>query len=65
MGVLLKNTTRQQMYKLLRQVREQTGVTTLHVTHSQEEARHLADIYFRVEDGQVTSTNGSNGSSGL
>ncbi len=56
----LDDTTRQQMYKLLRQVREQTGVTTLHVTHSQEEAHHLADIYFRVEDGQVTKTNGSN-----
>mgnify|MGYP001819594801 CR=1 FL=1 len=55
----LDDTTRQQMYKLLRQVREQTGVTTLHVTHSQEEASHLADYFFRVEDGLVTSTNGS------
>ena len=55
----LDDKTRQQMYKLLRQVREQTGVTTLHVTHSLDEARHLADYYFRVEDGKVTSTNGA------
>jgi ABC-type sugar transport system ATPase subunit len=55
----LDDTTRQQMYKLLQQVRDQTGVTTLHVTHSLDEARHLADYFFRVEDGRVTTTNGS------
>jgi ABC-type sugar transport system ATPase subunit len=50
----LDDTTREQMYGLLRHVREQTGVTTLHVTHSLEEARHLADQVFRIEKGSVT-----------
>jgi ABC-type sugar transport system ATPase subunit len=50
----LDDTTRGQMYQLLAHVRRQTGVTTLHVTHSLHEARHLADIVFRIEDGRVT-----------
>ncbi len=54
----LDDATRRQMYHLLRQVRKQTGVTTLHVTHSMEEARHLADVLFRVEEGTVTPLDG-------
>lgn len=50
----LDDTTRNQMYELLAHVRQKTGVTTLHVTHSLEEAMHLADIVFRIEDGKVT-----------
>ncbi len=50
----LDDTTRTQMYELLNHVRNQTGVTTLHVTHSLEEARHLADFIFQVENGHVT-----------
>ncbi len=50
----LDDETRQQMYKLIRHVREHTGVTTLHVTHNVEEAERLADQLFRVDNGQVT-----------
>jgi molybdate/tungstate transport system ATP-binding protein len=49
----LDDETRKQMYQLLQRVRVQTGVTTLHVTHSLHEARHLADVIFRVEAGRV------------
>ena len=49
----LDEETRQQMYGLLSRVREETGVTTLHVTHSSEEAEQLADRVFRVEAGRV------------
>lgn len=50
----LDDDTRQRMYVLLQQVRQQTGVTTLHVTHSIDEAEHLADCLFRVDSGGVT-----------
>ncbi len=50
----LDDITRSQMYALLQQVRHQTGVTTLHVTHSLDEAKHLADIVFRIEHGGVS-----------
>lgn len=49
----LDDDTRQQMYVLLRHVRAQTGVTTLHVTHNREEAENLADCVFHVEAGRV------------
>jgi ABC-type sugar transport system ATPase subunit len=39
----LDDETRHSMYTLLRDVQRQTGVTTLHVTHSMYEARKLAD----------------------
>ena len=57
----LDDATRGQMYELLSHVRKQTGVTTLHVTHSLEEAKHLADHIFRIEKGQVSpiDTNGN------
>ncbi len=50
----LDDATRNQMYKLLAQVRQQTQVTALHVTHSMDEAEHLANVIFRIEDGQVS-----------
>ncbi|OHB79583.1 MAG: ABC transporter ATP-binding protein [Planctomycetes bacterium RBG_16_64_12] len=49
----LDEETRQQMYSLVKRVREQTGVTALHVTHSREEAEQLADCVFRLEEGRV------------
>ncbi len=49
----LDDETRQQMYELLDLVRRQTGVTTLHVTHNQEEADRLADLIYRVDHGTV------------
>jgi ABC-type sugar transport system ATPase subunit len=39
----LDEETRQQMYQVMRQVRQRTGVTVLHVTHSRAEADELAD----------------------
>ena len=40
--------TRRQMYKLLKNVQEWTQVTVLHITHSQDEARELADCQFAL-----------------
>ena len=49
----LDSDTRVQMCELLAEVRKRTGVTTLHVTHSPDEAAQLADPLFRLVDGQV------------
>jgi ABC-type sugar transport system ATPase subunit len=49
----LDDDTRESMYELIRHVKEHTGVTTLHITHSVEEARRLGDIAFRLEGGEV------------
>jgi ABC-type sugar transport system ATPase subunit len=49
----LDEETRDEMYALLRKVRQQTRVTVLHVTHSRSEADALADRRFLVRDGQV------------
>ncbi len=49
----LDETTRNQMHTLLRDITRTTGVTTLHITHSEEEALALADRRFRLEDGRV------------
>src|SRR4051812_42480304 len=45
----LDEDTRAGMYDLLRAVQRQTGVTTLHVTHSRAEAKALADRLFVFE----------------
>lgn len=50
----LDDSTRQQMYGLLRRVSEQTKVTVLHITHSQSEADELADVRLTLRDGQVS-----------
>jgi ABC-type sugar transport system ATPase subunit len=39
----LDETTRDRLCELLRQVQKQSGLTTLHITHSRSEARLLAD----------------------
>ncbi|MDH3582649.1 MAG: ABC transporter ATP-binding protein [Phycisphaerae bacterium] len=49
----LDEETRQQMYDVLRRVREATGVTTLHVTHSVDEAHALSDVLFHLESGGI------------
>jgi ABC-type sulfate/molybdate transport systems ATPase subunit len=41
------------MYELLRRVRQETGVTVLHVTHNPDEARELADVVFNLRDGDI------------
>lgn len=49
----LDDATREEMYVLLKSVRERTGVTTLHITHSHAEARRLGDVVFQIADGKV------------
>lgn len=46
-------TTRGEMYELLRRVHESTKVSVLHVTHNPVEARELADTVFILEDGKI------------
>lgn len=49
----LDDETRAEMCEVLLNVRQRTGVTILHVTHSVEEARRLADCVFVLQDGRV------------
>ena len=49
----LDDATRHEMYQLLEQVRERTGVTTLHITHNLGETRRLADRLFVLENGKL------------
>ena len=49
----LDEETRYEMYELLKRVQRQTGVTTLHVTHSRAEARALAERLLVLEAGRV------------
>lgn len=49
----LDEETRNEMHSWLRSVKENTGVTTLHVTHNEEEAVALADVRLRLESGVV------------
>jgi ABC-type sugar transport system ATPase subunit len=55
----LDDSTRDQMYELLKDVQHATQVTTLHVTHSTHEARRLADCTFVLENGRIAHANGS------
>ncbi len=54
----LDDETREEMYVLLRSVREQTGVTALHITHSTREAEALADKLILLEEGSVIDAQG-------
>ena len=49
----LDESTRGEMHTLLRKVQQKTGVTTLHVTHSSEEADALADRRIVLENGKL------------
>ena len=49
----LDEATRGEMYALLRSIRQRTGVTVLHVTHSRQEAAALADRLLLLEDGRI------------
>ncbi len=51
----LDDETRGQMCQLLNDVRQRTGVTTLHITHNWSEAETLADCVFRLCDGRIHS----------
>jgi ABC-type sugar transport system ATPase subunit len=47
---------RDELAALLKQVQRELGVTALHITHSAREAGQLADVLFRLDDGQVRQT---------
>jgi ABC-type sugar transport system ATPase subunit len=49
----LDEATRDRLCELLRAVQKQTGVTTLHVTHSRTEARALADKLIVLSGGKL------------
>ncbi len=49
----LDETTRQEMHELMKNMTAATGVTTLHVTHSTDEADALADRRFFLADGAI------------
>jgi len=49
----LDDDTRSEIYDLLRQVRRQTPVTVLHITHNRDEADRLADLVLELRHGAV------------
>jgi ABC-type sugar transport system ATPase subunit len=49
----LDDETREEMYALLKSMRQYTGVTTLHVTHHRGEAGRLADRVFHLREGRI------------
>ncbi|MDP7640281.1 MAG: aliphatic sulfonate ABC transporter ATP-binding protein, partial [Candidatus Hydrogenedentes bacterium] len=48
--------TRLGICDLLDTVKEQYGVTTLHVTHDPNEATRLADQFIHLEDGRIAES---------
>ncbi|MEC7777212.1 MAG: ATP-binding cassette domain-containing protein, partial [Planctomycetota bacterium] len=49
----LDDETKTGLIDLLGKVREETGVTTLHITHSLQEARSLCDMLLVMEGGEL------------
>ena len=49
----LDETTRREIGELLHFIKATNRVTTLHVTHNQAEAEHLADVRLQLADGQM------------
>ena len=55
----LDDQCRHEMYGILKTIHEHAGVTTLHITHSRNEAPLLADRLYILEHGKLTEhTNG-------
>jgi ABC-type sugar transport system ATPase subunit len=52
----LDETTREEMHDLMRQVREHTKASVLHVTHNKAEATALADRVITLDKGCVTTS---------
>ena len=50
----LDEETRGETRRVLQELRQRTGVTVLHVTHSPADARELGDLGFRLEGGRVS-----------
>jgi molybdate/tungstate transport system ATP-binding protein len=51
----LDEAMRDSLVDLFKTIRQEGGVTVLHVTHSRPEAEALADVLFRIEGGKVSS----------
>lgn len=51
----LDDVTRDSMCSLLKTISEQTGVTTLHITHNRAEAQNLGDVILMLENGILRS----------
>jgi molybdate/tungstate transport system ATP-binding protein len=49
----LDEATRDRLCQLLKSIQKQSGLTTLHVTHSRAEARQLADKLFLLVHGRI------------
>ena len=49
----LDEDTRQEMIDLLRQLRSESPITTLHITHQRSEAQSLADELFVLDNGEL------------
>ncbi len=49
----LDDSARRQMVTLLKKIQQQTGVTTLHITHARNEAERLADCLFLLREGCI------------
>ena len=49
----LDDDTREEMYELIRRVRQETNVTALHVTHCREESSRLGDVMLKLADGCI------------
>lgn len=49
----LDDETRKRIMALLRQIQQQTGVTTLHVTHSRHEAEELGTMGMKIAEGRI------------
>lgn len=52
----LDDETREEMFGLLKRVKQETRVTTLHITHNMSETNTLADMLLRMEDGRMVQT---------
>jgi molybdate/tungstate transport system ATP-binding protein len=53
----LDDETRAEIRDVLQLVRKETGVTILHVTHSLQDARNMADVVFCIREGRIVASN--------
>lgn len=57
----LDDDTRGQLVEILQKLRDRRDVTVLHITHNRSEADSLADVRFRIADGNVERVPGLSG----
>ncbi len=51
----LDEETHAEICDLLKEIQHTQGITTLHITHGSAEAERLADVRYRLRDGQIQS----------